>query len=294
VLTGRAPELAAFYPSAGGAWNRADADACWLVFRETVRTELPWIREWLNRPPQTNEVGRSNLLLTGLLRASRSTLLPVRLLEIGASAGLNLRSDHFRWSEPGLNWGEPGSPVDLAPAWDAAGPPAWLPEVVGRVPALDVVERLGCDLTPIDPLSAKGALALRAYVWADQRARFDRLDGALRLAAKVPAEVRMQDAGAFLAGIHPQPGTLTVVWHSIMRQYVPKQAWAAVDAELDRLAGESTPEAPFAYISFEPEDVGRPSGRPDFALRIREGDGVSTRLALAPPHGLPATAVAIG
>ena len=290
VLTGRAPRLAAHYPSAGGTCTPDRADDCWTAFRATVAAELPWVRDWMTRPPQTNEVGRSNLLVTGLLWAARSTPLPIRLFELGSSAGLNLRPEQFRYLADGFSWGPADSPVRLAGAW-RGDPPAWLAGAGTAQPELTVAERRGCDLTPIDPLSEGGALALRAYVWADQDARFTRLDGALRLAAATPVRVEAIGAAEFLAGVELRPGTLTVVWHSIMRQYVPAEEWARVDAELDRLASASTPEAPFAYIAFEPERVGE--GWPCL-LSIRQGSAGRSVLAEAKPHGLPAWAAAQG
>ncbi|MBG0829448.1 DUF2332 domain-containing protein [Planomonospora sp. ID67723] len=288
ALTGRAPELAAHYPSTGGTFDPDRPDACWPAFRQAVAAETAWVREWMTRPPQTNEVGRANLLITGLLAALQAAPLPVRLFELGASAGLNLRADHFRYVSEGFAWGPVDSSVVLDGAWQEA-PPRWLPGVAQEHPALTVVERRGCDLTPIDPLSPEGALALRAYLWPDQDARLTRLDGALRLAAQVPAEVDALGAAEFLAGIRLVPGTLTVVWHSIMRQYVPGGEWARVEKELERLATAAAPDAGFAYVSFEPRTAG---GRHRFRLAVRLGSGPETILAEAAPHGLPARDVA--
>ncbi|WP_328806439.1 DUF2332 domain-containing protein [Streptacidiphilus fuscans] len=287
VLTGRAPRLAPYYPSAGGTADASRSDACWREFRQVVADELPWIRDWMTRPPQTNEVGRANLLIAALLRASVDHPLPIRLFELGSSAGLNLRPELFRYSAPGYTWGSPDSPVHLDDAWQG-GVPTWLAEAAESHPTLDVVERHGCDLTPIDPLTESGALALRAYVWADQPARSARLRGALELAARHPAQVQRLGAAEFLKGVHVQDGTLTVVWHSIMKQYVPAQEWAEVSAELARLAGESSAEAPFAYVSFEPERVGNSF---PFRASVRIGTRDRILLAEAYPHGLPAWAM---
>jgi hypothetical protein len=288
VLTGRAPDLAVHYPSAGGAFDPARPDACWSAFRATVAAEPAWVRDWMTRPPQTNEVGRANLLITGLLAAVRATPLPIRLFEIGASAGLNLRADHFRCVSAGFAWGPVDSPVVLTDAW-RGDPPEWLGKAAAEHPALTIIERRGGDVTPIDPLSPGGALALRAYVWPDQVARAERLDGALRLAARVPAEVVTAGAADFLAGVRPESGTLTVVWHSVMRQYVPRAEWARVERELDRLAGAGTPAAPFAHISFEPRRVG---AKYPFRLAVRLGAASETIVAGAHPHGLLAYSVA--
>lgn len=284
ALTGRAPDLAAHYPTTGGTFDPRQPDACWPAFRAAVATEKAWVRDWMTRPPQTNEVGRANLLITGLLQAVRAHSLPVRLFELGSSAGLNLRADHFRYTAEHFAWGMEHSPVTLEHAWRGA-PPPWLVQAAAEHPALTVVERRGCDLTPIDPLTPDGALALRAYIWPDQTHRAARLDGALRLAAQVPATVERIRAADFLAGLHTEPGTLTVVWHSVMRQYVPSAEWARVEGELNRLAASGTPESPFAHISFEPRRVG---AEHRFLLAMRLGGAQEEVLAEAHPHGLPA------
>jgi hypothetical protein len=284
VLTGRAPGLAAYYPSVGGSWDPDRIDGCWAAFAETVAAEVSWVREWMTRPPQTNEVGRANLLIAGLLRAAP---LPIRLFELGSSAGLNLRADRFRCLDDDFGWGPVDSPVVLRDAWGGA-PPRWLTDAAAERPSLTVLERRGCDPAPIDPLSPDGALALRAYLWPDQTDRAARLDGALRLAAKIPAEVATIGAADFLADASPVPGTLTVVWHSIMRQYVPAAEWARVEHELDRLAAESTPAAPFARVCFEPRRVG---DQHRFQLAVRLGADFELILAQAHPHGLPARAL---
>ncbi|MGN9813248.1 DUF2332 domain-containing protein [Micromonospora sp. BQ11] len=288
VLTGQAPDLARYYPSVGGAYTPADADGAWAALRELLADRRDDVRAWLPRPPQTNEVGRANLLLAGLLHAVAGTGdRPVRLVELGASAGLNLRADRFRMEADDFAWGPADSPVRLPDAW-RTGVPDWLREAAGTHPELTVVERVGCDVTPLDPGSPEGELALRAYVWPEHTARTGRLAGALELARDVPARVEAVGAADFLAGIAPRPGTLTVVWHSVMRQYVPADEWARVTAELDRLASAATADAPVAHLLFEPY----PDQGPDhFQLRARLGDADERLLATAHPHGLPARAI---
>ncbi|GAA4999704.1 DUF2332 domain-containing protein [Kitasatospora paranensis] len=283
VLTGRAPALAAHYPGAGGTFDPDRPDAAWPAFRAAVADNLPWVRDWLTRPPQTNEVGRANLLIAGLLHTLGERRLPVRLFELGSSAGLNLLADRFHCGSAGYVYGPEDSPVRLTDAWRSPAPD-WLP---AHAAPMEFTERRGCDLSPIDPRSADGSLALRAYVWPDQPARTARLDGALRLAAGLPTRVDTVGAADFLQSVEVAPGALTVVWHSVMRQYVPTPEWDRVEAELARLAAAATPEAPFLHLAFEPRRV---AGQHRFMLAARDGAGPVRLLAEAFPHGLPAWA----
>src|SRR5215831_11405368 len=168
VLEGRLPAAARFYPSMGG---QVDVEALWPHFLQAVPGAV------LPVCVQTNEIGRSRALLPGFLEVARRTGLPLRLLEIGASAGLNLRWDHYRYEVGADGWGDPASPVRLAGAF--TGPH---PRFDGTCP---VVERRGCDMAPLDPGSAEDRLTLRSYVWADQTERLRLLDAALTVAQGV-------------------------------------------------------------------------------------------------------------
>jgi hypothetical protein len=133
VLERRAGPLATFYPSVGGVWEPAEG---WAALQELLRSEPEAVREWLDRPPQTNEVGRATALFGGLLHLPLD--LPVRLHEIGSSAGLNLRADRFGYvDDAGTVF---GTPVRLEPAW--RGRP-----LVGPPPRI-VEASSGCSVTP--------------------------------------------------------------------------------------------------------------------------------------------------
>ncbi|MCW2913155.1 MAG: hypothetical protein JWN52_1223 [Actinomycetia bacterium] len=105
----------------------------------------------------------------------------------------------------------------------------------------------------------------------------------------MPAKVDTAGAADFLAGIRLEPGTLTVVWHSVMRQYVSAAEWVRVERELDRLATASTADASFAHVSFEPRRVGE---QHRFQLAVRLGTAAEAVLAEARPHGIPARTAA--
>jgi hypothetical protein len=242
ALTGRAPAVAAQYPSAGGS---PDAGA-WQAFREAVEGNVGELRTLTALPCQTNEVGRAAPLMFGFLAVAAAWGLPLRTLEVGASAGLNLRFDHFRYGSAQTAWGDAASPVDLTGLWSDT------PQDLGA--PLVVAERGGCDRRPLDPADPETRLALSASVWADQTARFARLAGALELAARVPVRVEGASLSDWLPRqlALPRPGLATVVYHSVVIEYLSTDVRQAFEVELADAGSRATPEAPLAWLRLEP------------------------------------------
>jgi hypothetical protein len=279
ALTGQAPDLARFYPSvAAEDVEPFDPGAAWVAFRDVLATRLEEVRAGLASPPQTNEVGRSALLIGGLQILRSRFDLPVRLTEIGASAGLNLRPDLVRIELP--NWRSVGptfSPVTLYDPWHGNLPPLDQP--------LEIVHRHGADLDPVDVTAAAGRLRLLSYVWPDQPIRINRLRGAFDLAASVPVPVVREGAVQTVSGLKPVVGSLTVVWHSVMAQYLPSVEQSALEAAFAALGAVATPEAPVARLAFEPHKFPSPAGVV-FGLKLQTWPGGEvTHLASAHPHG---------
>lgn len=277
VLRGEAPALARHYPSAGGAPG-PDEDV-WRAFHGVLAAERECLRALVQEPVQTNEVGRSACLLGGFLAVARATGLPLRVLEVGASAGLNLRFDRYRYESEGFAFGDPSSPVRFTHVF--AGAP---PDLRGP---LAVASRAGCDARPVDPDTEEGRLTLRSFLWPDQGRRRARLDAALELAARVPAPVERADACDWLAArLAPEAGTATVVFHSIVLQYLGLEGAARL-AGLVRAAGARASEAaPLAWLRLEP--VRLPSGELGFRVLLTRWPGGGERtLAACSPHGPP-------
>ena len=243
VLEGRAPTLAAHYPSAGGDGDGARA---WPALRAFVAEHLADLRTSLERGVQTNEVGRSAALICGFLAVARATGLGLRCLEIGASAGLNLRWDYFRYEGANASWGDATSPVVLRDCYPDATPPF---DVRARV-----VERAGCDPNPLDPTTDEGRMTLLSYVWPDQATRLSVLRAACDVARRVPAVVTRASAPDWLAArlAEPAVGMATVVYHSIVIQYLDQPSRDRVRAVLDDAGARATSTAPFAWLRMEP------------------------------------------
>src|SRR5690606_16056689 len=82
VLTGAAPELAGWFPTAGGTRGidePAAADEAAAAFRATCETHHDELVAALDVPVQTNEVARCAALVVGFTEVLRSTGLPLRL-----------------------------------------------------------------------------------------------------------------------------------------------------------------------------------------------------------------------
>jgi hypothetical protein len=284
VLEGRAPDLAGCYPSVGGHFTAArpgDIDERFLAAVEEHRDELI---ESLTRGLQTNEVGRCAALLLGFLAVARDTGLPLRVLELGASAGLNLRWDRYRYEggAEGAAWGDPTSPLRFEGVY------------LEPLPHLDVAavvaERAGCDRDPIDATTEDGALTLRSFVWADQLDRLATLDAALALAATAPVSVEQADAGEWVEEQLSvrRPGVATVVYHSIVWQYLSSEKRAHVQHAIER-AGVIAPDvAPVAWVRMEP---GRDPGKSAEVRVTRWPDGRERVVARTGYHGRPVRSI---
>jgi hypothetical protein len=256
VLTGRARELAPWFPTVGGT---APPDGVDDVFRHAVEAHHDDLVAALAEPVQTNEVGRCAPLLVGFQAAVRAATAdgavgasdrppPVRLLEIGSSAGLNLRFDRFRYEggAEGTTFGPRDASVRFVDAYEDPRPRLDQP--------VDVVERGGCDRHPIDAASEHGRLLLRSFVWPSQTARHRLLDGALDVAAAVPVPVDRADAGEWLEHQlldDQRPDLLTIVFHSIVWQYLGDGTRTRIVAALDACP------TPRAWVRFEPFDPAR-------------------------------------
>jgi len=254
VLTGQAPELVRFYPCLGGHDDPAQA---WPVLREVMARHLEELRAALEVPPQTNEVGRSVALLAGLFDVVAATgIRRIRLLELGASAGLNLLVDRFFFSgTDGLFGGsEGGRPPSRGTAWqfgDPASPVRFAGAITGPVQLADftIADRRGCDLHPVDATSPEGRLLLTSFAWPFQVSRHERLAAALRIASEQPVVVDRAAASAWLGPALEQTAAdvLPVVWHSITRLYWPPEEAAAVETVLAAYAERR----PLARVAME-------------------------------------------
>ncbi|MFD6948662.1 hypothetical protein A6A08_17925 [Nocardiopsis sp. TSRI0078] len=227
----------------------------------------PWLVEhWeqvrrvvMQRRTQTNEVRRCATLLPVLAGLEG----PLALVEVGASAGLCLQVDRYRYSYDGGDpIGPSGSPVVLECATSGPVP---VPE---RVP--EVVWRAGIDLDPLDVRSDEDMRWLEALVWPgpDEVRRRERLRAAARVSAQDPPWLVAGDLVEQLRVVAERaPGDARlVVFHSAVLAYLPGERREAFVAAVRELEGH--------WVSNEgarvlPDLVGaRPEAGGDFVVAL--------------------------
>jgi len=278
VLAGRDAALAAEYPLTRVDWLM---DAVWPVAEAFLRREEAWVRDFMRSPPQTNETARSTGLACGFLRLAQTAPQPFHMLELGASAGLNLNWDRFAYAHP--SWGREHVPGPHMPTLITGAAPPWQD--------IAIASRAACDQNPLDPADRQDQLRLRAYIWADQTARLERLDAALALAQQGGVRVEKADAAewvkAKLAGDLPD-GT-TVVYHSVFLQYPPREVRESIAFAIETAGARTTALKQLARVSFEPENVvGAPHGSARYVLHVQHwnsGQRSEATLADVDPHG---------
>jgi hypothetical protein len=272
VLAGLAPELARFYPTTGG---RPEWPEVWDAFRAVVDEQREALLPRLASFPQTNEVRRCAGLLGGFLEIVRETGLPLRLHEIGTSAGLNLSWDRYHYALGPHVWGDPDSPVRIDAEWSGA------PAAFEQRPVIE--SRTGCDLRPVRVEDPAQARLLEAYVWADQPERLTQLRAAIALAREQPPRIAREAAGAWLerALQEPAAGVARVVFHSAVWGYLGAHEQARVHEQLTAAGARARSDAPLAWLSHEDESG---YGRITVRLRLWPG-GASRALAEGHPHG---------
>jgi hypothetical protein len=194
------------------------------------------------RRTQTNEVGRCTALVLGLARLRG----PLALIDVGASAGLNLNLDRYAY-----DYGPAGSLVppaaEITLPCEARGElrlPASLPPITWRA---------GIDLHPLDPRDPETVRWLRALVWPEQTGRLDRLEQALAVAAEHPVDVRAGDAIDLLPELArqaPRDARLVVMHASTLAYFAApaREQLLAVCRDLGAhvLGSEGVPGQPWA------------------------------------------------
>ncbi|TMM48928.1 DUF2332 domain-containing protein [Qipengyuania marisflavi] len=269
-LSGKAPALGAIYR------GDAPANAVDLV-ADAIELHEAFLLQWLDGPPQTNEAGRSaNFAVSLLWLAGQGLPADFALYEVGASAGLNLLMQHYRYDLDGITLGSAKSGVHLTPGWRGPQPP-------DRKITIRSAE--GCDIAPIDISDPAQATRLKAYIWPEFTERFARMDAAIAVAKRYPPAIAKLTASAFLADVLKRPatrGVTRVVMHSVVWQYLPPKERDRMTDLIERAGAQATDDAPLAWVSLE---ANRDTHRHELTISYWPGGEMRRRVATAHPHG---------
>jgi hypothetical protein len=205
------------------------------------------LRALLEVPIQTNEVGRCRVLLGGFLHVAKFVGLDLRILELGASAGFNLRWDKYHYDFGGVNWGDASAGVTIA------GNRSDAPPNLDVKPS--VVHRSGCDLAPLDPNNAKDATILRSCIWPDDVERARLLEEAIKAhaLAETPVLVEKRSAQEWLENAlqNPLRDVATVVFNSFVWCYIEPAEKARILTLFEARGNEASPKSPLAWLRLE-------------------------------------------
>lgn len=282
LLADPAAELATWYPNLTPEPRTDDPLPALVAFCAEHRG--PLLERVRDRVPQTNEIGRSALLVIGLDRVFRE-VGPLAHLDVGASAGLNLLTDRYAYDYAGYRLGRSAILVPCGIRGERHDE---------RLPVEPptIAARLGLDARPVDLHDPDQVRWLEACVWPDQRERFERLRTAIELARRADLEILTGDAVADLAptvsrlrGGHP------VVTTSWVLNYLSTDGQAAFLRELDRIGRDRdlswvSLESPGAATALEwPADLAGVDVSVLRLVRWRSGVRSDAVLATANPHG---------
>ena len=239
---GACAPLTAVYPP-----HAADDDALWSGIVAAIAAHDGFLHDYLDSPPQTNEVSRSGSILGGVLHVAAATGLPIDLYEIGSSAGLNLGFDHYDYDFTAARWGNDAQGVRIIQDWQGPLPPLDAPLVIRH--------RRGCDQNPLDPSLEATRTRLMSYVWPDQAARIARLEAAIASTARSGVRVEKADAADWVEQnfVAPEQGVVKLLFHSIVWGYMPDAVQARIEVAMEKVARLATPAAPVAWLRVEPD-----------------------------------------
>jgi hypothetical protein len=152
------------------------------------------------RRVQTNEVGRSAVIGPALTWVARRHGGPLRVVDVGSSAGLNLLCDRYLldYGEFGTT-GAPDSPLRIECRVASGTPP-----IVSRLPS--IAWRMGIDLDPPDLRDGDDVRWLLACTWPDT-GRLARTQRAIDIARRDPPLVVRGDALGTLPEVLAAPGS---------------------------------------------------------------------------------------
>lgn len=227
---------------------------------------------------QTNEVQRCVALLPAFLAVAAETGMPLELLELGPSAGLNLLLDRYRYRYASGGFGPVGAPLELVASERDGTVPATLLRQ-----ALAIRRRRGIDLAPVDATTRDGYLLLRSFLWPGLEDRVRRLDAAVATLRDGPRpELIAGDYVALLPGLlDTRPAdAVTVVFQTASTGYLSVDAAARLRESLDAAGRDGRP---LAWVSTRRRDEREASTGESHELRLEHYE-LELRVWPGPPR----------
>ena len=221
------------------------------------------------------------MLLPTFLAATAETGLPLELIELGPSAGLNLLVDRYRYRYANGSYGPADALLELTTDEQSGGTvPASL---LGR--ELVVHRRRGIDLAPVDATTPDGYLLLRSFVWPGLDERVARLDAAVETLRRMPErpELIQGDYTEVLPRLLAErtADALTLVFETFSTVYLPDAAARQLAEALETAGGD---DRPLAWVSVRRWELGAGTDTA-FELELRVWPGASRVVAHVDPHG---------
>ena len=235
LLSGLDHPLARYYPSmVGHAARPIDADL-YPTFADLVRGHRAEVERLVaTRTTQTNEARRTVVTIPAIGLVAKRETESLALLEVGASAGLNLLPDRFGFRIGSRRVGDERSAVQISCAVEGE----LLPPVPSTMP--QIAWRAGLDLNPLDVHDPDTVVWLRALIWPEHLDRMAILAAAVAIARDEPPALfrgdLVDDLPAVAAAV---PGSCAlVVIETWVLAYVAAERRLAFVAELRRLASD--------------------------------------------------------
>ena len=242
VLEGKDERLARHYPSVGGT-PQEDFTADVIAY---MRDHIAAIDSGLTQQVQTNEIGRSVVPLVLSHWITQFDVTQFDYLEIGASAGLNMNFDKYYACFGPLRMGNPRSAVRFMADWFANAPH------VPRTSA-QIHRRRGVDISPLHISDPDEHNRLLSFIWPDQIHRFARTQHALNIATTHPVVIDQDSAETWIGPqLNISQHRPTVVFHSIVWQYLGRDRQATLRNVLTEKGTQRTYDAPLFWARMEP------------------------------------------
>ena len=253
----------------------------WDDFAAALRDHSGSLRGFVREQGvQTNETQRCVVLLPAFLTLARETGLPLDVVELGPSAGLNLVFDRYSYGYAQGTWGDPSARLRFE-----ANERGQVPARLFDTP-LRVVGRCGIDLSPLDVADADDVLLLHSFLWPGVDERAARLDGSIATfldASERPQLIRGDYVDVLPGVLANRPeDALTVVFQTASTGYLEQERY---DGLVDVLELAGSDGRPLAWVSSRRREERTTEGEDHWELELRIWPESARLVALADYHG---------